>query len=725
MEYTLSAGRFLREYRMIRELGSGGEGRVFLVQHVTTEQLRAAKQLPRKSGLDQVHELNMLKKLHHPSLPEVIDVLEEDDCVWLILSYIRGISLQEFLESRTEGEAVSEADFISVAGQLAEVLRYLHQRKTPILHLDIKPSNLIWRKDGRLVLIDFGAALRGHPGVRPENCCGTPGFAAPEQYQKGYFLDARTDQYGFGAVLYYLLHGSVYQPDSREEGRRRKEKGEQREKDTERCGRSGTKREGRCRVRRRRRGHRGHRKRWMRDADELLGNCLASKPENRYADSSALVLAVQRIRLRSQRRKKRARVGGAFGIVLLLAGFCGGVLVKENGKQRIEREQTYEALVDEADGLGFGQAAGRYEQAAQLRPADAGLYFHLLDRMLQDYRFDCEEEELMQRLLFAVLPGQQVTVWEQLLAQREVYGRLAYELGLAYWYFYEGSGGRTAAAKWFGRAVDSLAEDSGEAAADGEALVSDSGDLASESEDLASESENLASDREALAVDGEDSVVDGGDSAVDGEDSVVDREDLMADSEEATTDGKKLTEWEVSARIHAKISGYYEKLGRTDDSGTVQAGYWELWEDLCELWKSDSLQEEQVRVRWQVAKELVACVVMEAGELQERGEEEHAVCELLEEIRAFAGEQDLEEPYRGELEEQCEAAQAAVRRAYGAGGEEATVTMDLSGKTGQNRKTTVTQEEEQDEKAGEKWKKQEREKFETAKERRIAGTPTG
>lgn len=684
MEYTSSAGRFLREYRMIRELGSGGEGRVFLVQHVTTEQLRAAKQLPRKSGLDQVHELNMLKKLHHPSLPEVIDVLEEDDCVWLILSYIRGISLQEFLESRTEGEAISEADFISVAGQLAEVLRYLHQRKTPILHLDIKPSNLIWRKDGRLVLIDFGAALRGHPGVRPESCCGTPGFAAPEQYQKGHFLDARTDQYGFGAVLYYLLYGSVYQPDSREEGRRRKEKGEQREKDTERCGRSGTKRDGRCRGRKRRRGHRRHRKRWMRDADELLGNCLASKPENRYADSSALALAVQRIRLRSQRRKKRARVGGAFGIALLLAGFCGGILVKESGEQRIEREQTYEALVDEADGLGFRQAAGRYEQAARLRPADAELYFHLLDRMLQDYRFDCEEEELMQRLLFAVLPGQQVTVWEQLLAQREVYGRLAYELGLAYWYFYEGSGGRTAAAKWFGRAVDSIAEDSGDAAAGGEAL---------------------ASDREALAVEGEGSVVDEEDSVVDGEDSVVDREDLVADCEEATTDGKKVTEWEDSARIHAKISGYYDKLGRTDDSGTVQAGYWELWEDLCELWKSDSLREEQVRVRWQVAKELVACVVMEAGELQERGEAEHAVCELLEEIRAFAGEQDLEEPYRGELEEQCEAAQAAVRRAYGAEGEEATVTMDLSGKTGQNRKTTVTQEEEQDEKAGEKWKK--------------------
>ena len=65
-----------------------------------------------------------------------------------------------------------------------------------ILHSDIKPTNLLLKRNGRLVLIDFGAALQGHPGIRPEQCCGTPGFAAPEQYQKGSYLDARTDVYG-------------------------------------------------------------------------------------------------------------------------------------------------------------------------------------------------------------------------------------------------------------------------------------------------------------------------------------------------------------------------------------------------------------------------------------------------------------------------------------------------------------------------------------------------
>lgn len=103
----------------------------------------------------------------------------------------------------------SEMEFFSIAGQLSEVLGYLHGRRMPILHLDIKPTNLLLKRNGRLVLIDFGAALQGQPGIRPEQCCGTPGFAAPEQYQKGSYLDARTDVYGAGAVLYYLLSGTI------------------------------------------------------------------------------------------------------------------------------------------------------------------------------------------------------------------------------------------------------------------------------------------------------------------------------------------------------------------------------------------------------------------------------------------------------------------------------------------------------------------------------------
>ena len=162
MKLPASYGRFEQEYCILRELGSGGEGKVYLVRHQVTEQLRAAKRLWKGTDADRLHELKMMKRLRHPSLPEVIDVLPEKDCIWLIMTYVKGQCLQELF-----GGGISEMEFFSIAGQLSEVLGYLHGRRMPILHLDIKPTNLLLKRNGRLVLIDFGAALQGQPGIRP------------------------------------------------------------------------------------------------------------------------------------------------------------------------------------------------------------------------------------------------------------------------------------------------------------------------------------------------------------------------------------------------------------------------------------------------------------------------------------------------------------------------------------------------------------------------------
>ena len=90
MKLPASYGRFEQEYCILRELGSGGEGKVYLVRHQVTEQLRAAKRLWKGTDADRLHELKMMKRLRHPSLPEVIDVLPEKDCIWLIMTYVKG-----------------------------------------------------------------------------------------------------------------------------------------------------------------------------------------------------------------------------------------------------------------------------------------------------------------------------------------------------------------------------------------------------------------------------------------------------------------------------------------------------------------------------------------------------------------------------------------------------------------------------------------------------------
>ncbi|MCC8067193.1 MAG: protein kinase [Clostridiales bacterium] len=143
-------------YQIIRCLGSGGEGTVYLVCHLITEQLRAAKVL-KNIGEGRKHELNMMKHLKHTSLPGVIDVLEEDGIIWLIMEYIHGQRLDYAV-----AKGMTETQVWSIARQLSEVLLYLHTRKVPVYHLDIKPSNILVRQDGSIVLIDFGASIRGH-----------------------------------------------------------------------------------------------------------------------------------------------------------------------------------------------------------------------------------------------------------------------------------------------------------------------------------------------------------------------------------------------------------------------------------------------------------------------------------------------------------------------------------------------------------------------------------
>lgn len=96
MENQSSEERFMDgNYRMIRRLGSGGDGIVYLVEHVPTEQLRAAKRIEGSRAGERVNELNMMKHLHHPSLPQIIDILECAGQTWLVMEYIRGVALSE------------------------------------------------------------------------------------------------------------------------------------------------------------------------------------------------------------------------------------------------------------------------------------------------------------------------------------------------------------------------------------------------------------------------------------------------------------------------------------------------------------------------------------------------------------------------------------------------------------------------------------------------------
>ncbi len=399
-EEFVSTGQFVHDYQIIRKLGKGGEGTVYLVRHCATDQLRAAKCLKFGDG-SRLHELNMMKRLRHHSLPEVIDVFSEGECTWLILSYVRGRKLSEAVK-----EGVKEDQILDWFCQLAEILRYLHHMDPPILHLDIKPTNLIVQKNGTIVLIDFGAAARGHPGVILERSCGTPGFAAPEQYQKNAGIRASADVYAAGAVLNYMIENGL------------------------------------------REGKEAFRKKLSR----ILDRCLAAEAQQRYQEGAELLRDLRRIQKREIRRK---RAGTGFGLLLLIClavTFINGKQKEYQAEKAVTADAEYEKLLSETEKLSWNAAQDRYRQARKLCPGRTEVYSAALERAERDGTFTDQEEDLILELLFEAEEGTSMTGEEILRTQEEEYASFAYQLGLVYWYECD-SDGRTAAEEWFRTAV--------------------------------------------------------------------------------------------------------------------------------------------------------------------------------------------------------------------------------------------------------------------------------
>jgi len=199
-------------YRIERMLGQGGMGRVMLATHLDLGLPVAIKELsPQSSALRAsatrqfLLEARMLVGLNHPALPRVYEVFEGDDGCCMVMDYIEGCTLEDFLTRR--GPA-SEVDVLRWGLALCDVLTYLHEHDPPIIFRDLKPSNVMLSDDGRIKLIDFGIAKELDIGTLSlAHNSASDGFASPEQYASS--TDARSDIYSLGATLYCLLTGRV------------------------------------------------------------------------------------------------------------------------------------------------------------------------------------------------------------------------------------------------------------------------------------------------------------------------------------------------------------------------------------------------------------------------------------------------------------------------------------------------------------------------------------
>lgn len=150
-----------------------------------------------------VHEARLLTALRHPHLPLIVDFYPPDASgrAYLVMEYIEGATLEERMRKRP----ISFAEAIGYAVPICEALSYLHSRHPPIVFRDMKPSNIMLTPQGQVKLIDFGIARNVDEDKEHDTMkLGTVGFAAPEQYD-GKQSDARTDLYGIGALLTYIM----------------------------------------------------------------------------------------------------------------------------------------------------------------------------------------------------------------------------------------------------------------------------------------------------------------------------------------------------------------------------------------------------------------------------------------------------------------------------------------------------------------------------------------
>lgn len=427
------------KYKILNKIGQGGMSIVYLAMNERANKQWAIKEVRLDSVQDfgvikqgLLAETDLLKKLKHPNLPSIVDVIDGEGSLLIVMDYIEGKSLGSILKGYG---AQSQKDVIDWARQICGVLGYLHSRQPPVIYRDMKPDNIMLRQDGRIMLIDFGTAREFKDNVAADTVClGTRGYAAPEQYGGRGQTDARTDIYCLGATMYHLLTGHdpgeppyemypirYWNPDLS----------------------SGL--------------------------EEIVRKCTQYNPEDRYQSCGELMDALEHYyQLDIEFRKVQRRKWKAFLAMLSLTVIFGAGAAGFRAAENTVASRSYNVCLEEAASLATTdpEASVEYYIAAiHLDPACGKAYRELLNFFLwkkndmQDSGqgntenvetvciFDSEEEQKIRRVL-GINGDSGRRNEEYLKTNTDDYNRFAYDLGIAYFYSYRGVGNKAAALKW-------------------------------------------------------------------------------------------------------------------------------------------------------------------------------------------------------------------------------------------------------------------------------------
>ncbi|MBU3876593.1 serine/threonine protein kinase [Faecalicatena sp. AGMB00832] len=420
------------KYKILNKIGQGGMSIVYLAMNERANKPWAIKEI-RKDGVSNyevvkqnlIAETDILKRLNHPNLPSIIDVIDCDDTFLIVMDYIEGKPLSEALNR--EG-AQPQEKVIEWAKQICDVLGYLHSRVPPIIYRDMKPSNVMLKPDGNIMIIDFGTAREyKSASIADTTCLGTQGYAAPEQFGGQGQTDARTDIYCLGATLYHLItgHNPCLPPYEMYPIRQ-----------------------------------------WNPNLssglEEIILRCTQKNPNDRYQSCAELMYALEHYdELDHEYKVKQNRKWRTFLATSILTVVSMGACVGFKAAETSTTNSSYTQYLKNAVSAGTSEErVENYQSAIYLNPGEEQGYVDLLNKaFLDDDDFSQEEAAKMTEIL-GYKGSSNRSNESYLEADEKAYDDFAFQMGLAYYYYYEGNGNKPMSQAWFDIASSSTTLDS-------------------------------------------------------------------------------------------------------------------------------------------------------------------------------------------------------------------------------------------------------------------------
>ena len=406
-------------WEVIKQIGQGGSGTVYLVRDIELNRLLALKEVPvrntdqgKRQAKAVVAEVSLLKSLSHPSIPRILKMTHDEHSILIIMDYIEGYSLRNLIAKK---DYIEEALIIKWGLALCDTLKYLHNRNPKVIYRDLKPHNVMLSNENHLFLMDFGISREVGPDFdySKEDRVGTKGYAAPEMRAKNAWFDERSDIYALGRTLYFLATRNSPSLEKLPNGQELPILPIRQYDASRSVG-----------------------------LEKIIEKATAYKPKDRYQSVEEMIYDLKNIDKMSEGyirtiKRRATTIYTLFGTLVL------GVFLLGSGAlySQMATTDAYNQAISKGK---TSQDLDALVSASKIMPGEVEPYLEMVKIYRSSGHFTSEDEFQLLSALQSNLPS---------LKGKEGAGDLLYQIGQLYWFYYP-QNGQTKSVSWFEQAKD-------------------------------------------------------------------------------------------------------------------------------------------------------------------------------------------------------------------------------------------------------------------------------